>query len=176
MPRVHNHTAAHIRRQKVPMRKITLEFAAAIALTLGAIIASAGGVLASDVMVMNAFARASATPVAKSGAVYVTLMNHGAEADRLLSLSSPAARMAELHVTRMDGDVMKMEAAGIIDLPPNATVEMKPGGLHVMLVGLTAPLREGESVDLVLHFEKAGDVTVSVPVGAAAAGGHDHTD
>ena len=158
------------------MRKITLEIAAAIALTLGAIIASAGGVLASDVMVMNAFARASATPVAKSGAAYVTIMNHGVEADRLLSLSSPAARLAELHVTKMDGDVMKMEAAGIIDLPPNGTVEMKPGGLHVMLVGLNAPLKEGESVDLVLHFEKAGDVTVSVPVGTAAAGGHDHTD
>lgn len=158
------------------MRKITLEFAAAIALTLGAIIASAGGVLASDVMVINAFARASATPVAKSGAAYVTVMNHGTEADRLLSLSSPAARFAELHTSRMDGDVMKMEPAGIIDLPPNATVEMKPGGMHVMLMGLAAPLKEGESVDLVLHFERAGDVTVSVPVGSTAAGGHDHTD
>ncbi|MBK8161500.1 MAG: copper chaperone PCu(A)C [Rhodospirillaceae bacterium] len=101
-------------------------------------------------------------------------MNHGAEADRLLSLSSSAARMAELHVTKMDGDVMKMEAAGIIDLPPNTTVEMKPGGLHVMLVGLTAPLEGGVKASTSSFISKAGDVTVSVPVGAAAAGSHDH--
>ncbi len=156
------------------MRQSLIEFSAAIALTLGAIIASGTGANASDVMVMNPFARASATPVAKAGVAYVSVMNHGAAADRLMAISTPAAASAELHTTVMDGDVMKMEAVESLEIAPMATVEMKPGGLHVMLTGLKSPLKEGEKIELVLTFEKAGEVRVEVPVGAVAAGGHDH--
>ena len=73
------------------MRRILLELATAIALTLAATIASVPGANASDVVVISAFARASATPVAKSGAVYFIILNHTAEADRLLAISTPAA-------------------------------------------------------------------------------------
>lgn len=156
------------------MRQFIIEVSAAIALTFGAVFASTTGAIANDVMVMNAYARASATPMAKAGAAYVSVMNHGAEADRLISVSTPAAASAELHTTVMEGDVMKMEAVGPLEVAPMATVEMNPGGLHVMLTGLKAPLKQGEKIELVLTFEKAGEVKVEVPVGAVAAGDHDH--
>ncbi len=66
--------------------------------------------VASDIMVMNAMARASLTPVAKSGAVYFSIMNHGADDDVLVSISTPIATSAEVHETKMDGDVMQMRA------------------------------------------------------------------
>ncbi|MGA7268556.1 MAG: copper chaperone PCu(A)C, partial [Aestuariivirga sp.] len=134
------------------MRKLTLEIAAAAALTLGAILASATGVSASDVLVKDAYARASATPVAKAGAVYVSITNQGTSADRLLAVSSPVASMATLHRTIKDGDIMRMEEAGPVDLQPNGTLTMEPGGLHVMLMGLKAPLKQGEVVELTLVF------------------------
>jgi copper(I)-binding protein len=157
------------------MRHILIEFSVAIALTLGAIIASTTGSSANDVMVMEAFARASATPVAKSGAAYVTVMNHGAKADRLLSVMTPVASHADVHKTVMEGEIMKMEPAGVIDIPAMGMLEMKPGGLHIMMMGLKAPLKEGSEIDVTLVFETAGEVKVKVPVGAMAAGTHDHS-
>jgi periplasmic copper chaperone A len=167
--RAFRHTTAHFRIKTCAMRKLMLEIAAA-ALTLGAILASATGVSASDVLVKDAYARASATPVAKAGAVYVSITNQGATADRLLAVSSPVASMATLHRTIKDGDIMRMEEAGPVDLQPNETLIMEPGGLHVMLMGLKAPLKQGEVVELTLVFETAGPVTVKVPVGSAVAG------
>lgn len=146
----------------------------AMALTLAALLASDAGAQTNPMMVTDAFARASATPVAKSGAAYVSIMNHGADADRLVEITTPAARSAELHVTVMDGDLMRMEPAGPIDLTAGGTLAMKPGGLHIMLMGLVAPLQQGTELVLTLRFEKAGDLTVKVPVGEVAAGGHDH--
>ena len=127
-------------------------------------------------MVMNAMARASLTPVAKTGAVYFSVMNHGGSDDRLLAVSTPAADVAQIHETTMDGDVMKMrEVEGGLVVGAGETVEMKPGGTHVMLVGLKAPLKKGETVALELTFEKAGVVNVDAPVGDVAAG-HEHTE
>ncbi len=151
------------------MTRMFLEVFLAIALTLGAILASVTGANANEFMVSAAFARASATPMAKSGAAYISVVNQGTEADRLLSISTPAARSAELHTTVMAGDVMKMEAAGEIVVPAGGMVEMKPGGLHVMLMGLIAPLKQGETIEMTLHFEKAGEIKVIVPVGGIAA-------
>ncbi len=151
------------------MRLNLLEIAAAIALTLAAIIASVSGANASDIAVTGAFARASATPMAKSGAVYLTIVNHASEADRLLAISTPAASSAELHQSVMDGDVMKMEPKDNVELLPGATLEMGPGGLHLMLTGLSAPLKQGGSIEMVLTFEKAGDMKVTVTVEGVAA-------
>ena len=156
------------------MRRTVLEVFAAISLTLAAIISSATGVNASSVMVTQAFARASATPTAQTGAAYVSVMNHASEADRLISAASPAAKSAEIHMTEMVDGVMKMKAAGPLDIPAMGTLEMKPGGYHLMLMGLTKPLKKGEEIEVTLTFEKAGEVKVSVPVGEVAASGHDH--
>ena len=66
----------------------------------------------------------------------------------------------------MQGDVMRMREVNAIDLPAGKTVELKPGGLHIMLVGLKAPLKAGERFAMKLRFEKAGEVTIDVPVEA----------
>jgi copper(I)-binding protein len=144
------------------------------ALLLG--LASAAPALAdtSHFMVMKAFARASATPTAKTGAAYVSLMNHAQEADRLVGASSPAAKSAEIHKTEEADGVFKMMPAGPLELGPMATLEMKPGGYHIMLMGLAQPLKKGDEIEVTLTFEKAGDLKVKVPVGEVAAGGHDH--
>jgi copper(I)-binding protein len=128
--------------------------------------AQAAEVKAGDLVILEAWARA--TPV-KTGAAYITVRNDGASADRLTGVSSDAAMMAHLHETKNDNGVMQMRPVDGIDLPPHATVTLKPGGYHIMLMGLTAPLKEGDSFPLALTFAKAGTVTVSVIVKPATA-------
>lgn len=157
------------------MRKPILEILTATALTLAAILALAPGVRASDIMVMGAFARASAVPTAKAATAYLTLMNHGAAPDRLLSIATDAAENARLHRTTEENGIAKMRPVEFLDLPAGSSVELKPGGLHVMMTGLKAPLVEGASITLRLTFEKAGEIEIQVPVGTVAAG-HDHLE
>ena len=155
------------------MRRILLEILAAISLTLAAVIVLASGANASSVMVTKAYARASTSPVARTGAVYVSLMNHGDEVDHLLSVSTPAAAMAAVHKSQIIDGVMTMDAAGPIEIPMHGTLEMTPGGYHIMLMGLTQPLKKGDEIELTLTLEKAGELKVKVPVGGVAAGGMD---
>ncbi len=151
------------------MRKLTFEFLAAMALTIAAILALASGVLANDVMVMSGFARASATPQAKSAAAYISLENRGPEADRLLSVATDRAAMAHLHDTKTVDGIASMKPVEALDLAPGQSVAMKPGGLHIMLTGLRAPLQKGSKLNLELSFEKAGKITVEVPIEGVAA-------
>jgi periplasmic copper chaperone A len=143
---------------------------------LAAILCSAQVALASDIMVMNAVARASLTPTAKSGAIYLSIMNHGSSDDKLLSIMTSASTSAELHETIMDGDIMKMRAVeSATTIAAGSTFEMKPGGFHIMLTGLKAPLKKGDVVAVTFVFEKAGTLSVDVPVGTVAAS-HEHGD
>ena len=103
---------------------------------------------------------------------------------KLLSVSSPAAGVVEIHEMKMDGSTMKMRAVPTLDLPAGKAVELKPGGLHVMMMDLKLPLAAGQSVDLTLVFEgrdgKKETIAVKAPVkapGSAPAGemaGHKH--
>lgn len=154
------------------MRRTLLEIIAALSLTIAAIVTMVPGASASDLMVMKAFARASATPTAETGAAYVSLMNHGKEGDSLVSVSTPAAAMAHLHKSEMVNGVMKMEPVDALELPGQGVLEMKPGGYHIMLMGLKQPLKKGDEIDITLHFQRAGDVSVKVPVGGVAANGN----
>lgn len=111
---------------------------------------------------------------------YVKLTNTTAEPDRLVGATFERAKSVEIHAMQNDDGVMKMRqmTEGVV-LPPNVPVELKPGGLHLMLMGLNAPLQAGETVSGTLKFEKAGEVNVSftiAPLGAATApsGGHEH--
>ena len=96
------------------------------------------------------------------------LVNGGAP-DRLLSASADVSKSVELHMMKMDGDVMQMRQVDAIELATGKTVELKPGGYHVMFVGLKAPLKAGDSFPVKLKFEKAGEVTVEVKVEASGA-------
>lgn len=151
------------------MRKILINVAAAMSLTLAASLALVTGASASSIMVSKAYVRASATPTAETGAAYVSFMVHG-EADRLVAVSTPAAKMAGLHKSEVVDGVMKMAHVDGIDVPANGMLQMKPGGYHIMLMGLAKPLKEGDEVELTLTFEKAGDVQVKAKVGGVAAG------
>ena len=157
------------------MRKLVLEIVAATALTLGSILASTPGVLASDVMVMDAFARASAVSTAKAGAVYMTLTNQGAVPDRLLKITTPAAASASLHESAEKDGVASMRPVEALEIPAGGSVELKPGGYHVMLMGLKAPLKKGDMIMLQLNFEHAGLVDVMAHVGDVAEE-HAHTE
>ncbi len=98
-----------------------------------------------------------------TGGGYLTLENKGGD-DRLLSATAGVSGAVELHSMSMDGDVMRMRQVDAIALPAGQTVELKPGGLHIMFVGLKAPLKAGDRFPMKLKFEKAGEVTVEVTV------------
>lgn len=137
----------------------------ALAMTLAQTAQAQG---APTVHVEQAWSRASAGQ-ARSGAAYMTLVNHGRAADRLVRAVSAVAEKAELHSHVMDGDVMRMRPIAAIEVNPGEPSVLKPGGLHIMLIGLKAPLKAGESFMLDLTFEKAGTIQVKVAIGAAGA-------
>ena len=120
---------------------------------------------AGAVTVGSPWSRAT-PPGARTGAGYLTLANEGTEADRLVSASSPAARAVEIHSMSVDGNgVMTMRALPEgVALAPGASATLEPGGLHLMLIGLVEPLREGKSVPVTLAFERSGSVTVELRV------------
>ncbi len=121
--------------------------------------ASAG----TGITVSGAWARAAAQ--AGTGAAYLTIANGGAQADRLLSASSPAAKTVQIHETMADPSGMTgMQPVDGIDVPAGGQVELKPGGYHIMLMELTNALNVGESIELTLTFEKAGPVVVKAEV------------
>jgi periplasmic copper chaperone A len=126
----------------------------------------------SGIEVSAAWSRAT-PPGASVGVVYFDVVNHAGQPDRLLAGSSPAAARVEMHETRIDTNgMMQMRPLQVVDLPPGELLHFAPQGRHMMLTGLVAPLREGTQLRLSLRFERAGTVTVEVPVrglGAAAA-------
>lgn len=114
--------------------------------------------------ISDAWARATVQQQA-NGAAYVQIENTGKQADKLLRASSPAAQAVELHSMTMDHDIMRMRQLDDLALPAKGTLTMKPGsGAHLMLIGLKQPLQAGQSLNLVLEFEKAGKVTISAKV------------
>ena len=146
-----------------------------LALAFGLLLAFAGGSSAEDARlgdlhIESPWARASIGP-AKAGAAYVTVMNHGSVADRLLAVETDVARRSELHTHLMEDGVMKMRPVEAIEVDPGAPTVMAPGGLHVMLMGLKEPLKQGSSFPLRLIFERAGTAEVTVEVLEPAAMG-----
>ena len=121
-----------------------------------------------SVTVTQAWARATPGTV-KTGAIYLTATNNGMAADRLVGASSPAADKVELHEMAMDNGVMKMRPVKSLTIAPGKSVVLKPGGYHVMLTGLKAPLKEGDTVPLTLRFEKAGAIAVTAQIAKAGA-------
>jgi copper(I)-binding protein len=109
-------------------------------------------------------------PTAESGGGYLVVKNTGTTPDRLIAVKSPAADKVEIHEMKMDGNIMRMrEVEKGIEIPPGATVELKPGGFHVMFMGLRAPFAKDAKVPLTLVFEKAGSIDVDLMVQAMGA-------
>ena len=121
-----------------------------------------------SIAVQQPYARA--TPAgAQTGAVYMTVDNKSHAADRLVGASSDVADKLQIHEMTVVNGVMQMrELAGGLPIPADGSVTLKPGSYHVMLIGLKKPLKAGESFPLTLKFEKAGNISVTVPVQAMA--------
>lgn len=113
----------------------------------------------------NGYAR-STPEGAPTGAVFGLLVNLGAETDTVLSITTPAADAAEMHEMVVgEGDVMQMRPVeGGFVVPPSDFLTLAPGGLHIMLIGLKHTLVAGETLDLLLTFEHAGEVAIHVPI------------
>ena len=129
----------------------------------------------ASVMAKEAWAR-SRTPTAKVGGAFMMLHNMGKEDDRLIGARSPISGRTEVHTTKMTDGVMKMiHLKEGIEVKAGETVMLKPGGYHVMFMGLKEPMSEGKTFPVTLIFQKAGEVEVMVSVKKAGAmGGMKH--
>lgn len=130
-----------------------------------ALLLMSGVARAAGVSVDAAWARASTGEV---GAAYVTLSGHGTGA-RLTGIRTPAAGMAMLHESRTENGVSIMRDVDAFDVPAHGAVAMRPGGVHVMLTGLRAPLRAGDRLPLTLDFADGSHLTVMARVGGPGA-------
>ena len=128
--------------------------------------ASAHDYKLGDLLIDHPWARAT-IGTSPNGAAYMTITTAGAETDRLLRAESDVARRVELHTHLIEDGIMKMREVEAIEIAPGEPTLLKPGGLHVMLMGLTAPLEECQSFSMTLVFERAGRLEVEVPVEAA---------
>ncbi len=136
--------------------------------------ASMEPVKAGDLTLSGAFTRAT-LPGAKVGGGYIKIANQSKEPDRLIGGASPAAARVEVHEMKMDGNVMQMrKLKDGLDIPAGGSADLSPGGTHLMLMDLTAPLKEGDTVPVTLDFAKAGKVEVQFMVGPAGATSMEH--
>jgi copper(I)-binding protein len=154
--------------QKLRYLLITALCAVLLPLTAGAHEFKSG-----DLLIGHPWARATPGQLA-NGAAYLTVTNSGKETERLVSAETPVAAKAELHVHLMEDGVMKMRPVDGVDIVPGTPIELKPSGLHIMLLNLKAPLKEGDLFPLTLTFQKSGPVTVSVLVEGVAASHSEH--
>lgn len=114
---------------------------------------------------------------AKSAAGYMTISNEGAQADRLIGVETPAAKSTSLHMTEHGSDgVARMKPIEALEIPAGETVVLEPDGLHVMLMGLTAPLKEGAMVPAVLIFEHTGRIEMDFMIDPADGVDHSTMD
>lgn len=132
--------------------------------------AAANDYTAGALRIAHPWSRAT-VPGQPAGGGFMKLTNNGAD-DKLVAIRADVSATAELHTMRMDGDIMRMRQVDGIALPAGQTVELKPGGYHVMFMRLKAPLKEGSSFPATLVFEKAGEVKVDFKVEGAGAGAH----
>jgi periplasmic copper chaperone A len=130
------------------------------------LLASACGGAGGGIAVDDPWGRTSPMNT-EMGAFYMTIQNGGDTADRVVAGSSERCSMIEFHNSSMDADgVMSMAPAPeLFVVPAKGSLVLEPAGLHVMCMGLSAPLVEGDTVTLELEFEQAGTVTVDVKVG-----------
>jgi len=134
-----------------------------IVLILAVVVAACGGSSGgSGLILSDAWVRNPAI-ADQPGAAYLVIQNNGA-ADKLLSVTSDIVQTIELHESMMSGNMMQMSPLPNIEVPANGKVELKPGGFHLMLIGLTRPLKVGDKVQLTLNFEKAGRIPVTANV------------
>lgn len=143
----------------------------------GAAPAATPPVTAGDLTIETPWLRATPNGAKVAGG-YVRITNRGTTPDTLTGAAVPFAQSGDIHAMSMEGSVMKMApVSGGLTIKPGETVELKPGGYHLMFEGLTGAPKAGDTVSGTLTFARAGTVPVTfsvAPIGAAAPGGHQH--
>lgn len=119
--------------------------------------------LQADLLVQEPFARA-VPAVINNSAAFMKIANNGAHDRAVVAAYSSVSKVVELHTHSMDEGVMRMRKIDRIELPAGATTVLKPGGLHIMLIGLNNGLEEGQQVDLELEFDDGSRQTLTAPV------------
>ncbi len=148
------------------MRKLTMMVALILAIAVQPV--SAADFKIGNLTVENPWSRA--TPgKARNGVAYLSISNRGAAPDKLVSISTAAAKRAHIHRTRMKDGMVSMQPMDELILRPGSSVLLRPGGMHVMLMGLAAALKQGGSFQMTLNFEKAGSLTVKVGIAKIGA-------
>jgi len=150
------------------VRKIFVSGAFLCALSSITTAAMAADYKAQDLTVREAWARASAG-MARAGAAFMVIENHGAGDDAIVSAEANVSKVVELHTHIHENGMMRMRQIPQIDLPAGQRVDLKPGGLHVMFIGLNQPLTEGQTFDVKLNFKKSGSITLPVTVQGVGA-------
>lgn len=142
-----------------------MKFTHILGAALLASLAFSPAAMAQEFALKDAYARSS-TPSAKSGAAFFHLMNLGDQDDRLIGAAADFAPKVELHSHTQDSNgVMRMgQIEGGVAIPAGGMHAFKRGGDHLMLMGLSAPLVQGDTLSVTLVFEKAGEVVVQIPV------------
>lgn len=124
---------------------------------------------AADMMVMNAVVQPPLVATNKVGALYMMVMNHGSAEDKLIGIATPVAESVELHESLEENGIAKMRPVGSIVIAAGGMAELKPGGMHAMLMGIKQPLEKGAKLPITLKFEKAGEVAAEATVGDLAS-------
>ncbi|MCE9646100.1 MAG: copper chaperone PCu(A)C [Chloroflexi bacterium] len=138
-----------------------------VLILMGMLLLSACGSEGRDVEAHDYWTRAALKD--GNGVVYMLLHNHSSQDDALVGVSSDAALTGEIHLSQMNSSgVMEMTRQESIPLPVDAEVELKPGGYHIMLIGLKKDLNVGDKIMVTLHFMHHADIVLTVPVLDAA--------
>jgi len=117
----------------------------------------------SNIMIHMPWSRAL-PPVATNGAAYLMVHNNGATIDTIIEIKSPIATSVMMHNNVSDNGNVRMEHVGQLAVKPRGMVTFKPGGLHIMLMGLKGPLVAGQSFPITVVMEKAGEITAVVNI------------
>lgn len=129
--------------------------------------------LANNIKVENPYVRAT-PPHLPNSAAFMTVKNNSDKAVAIVRASSNVSKVVELHTHDMKDGVMKMYQIPQIDIPANGKTVLKPGGLHIMFIGLSNPLKEGKSVDLTLEFSNGETTTITAPIKKVMSGMKHH--
>jgi periplasmic copper chaperone A len=125
--------------------------------------AQAETAITGNLVIEAPWARAS-IGVRRPGAAFVTIRNRGSLPDTLTAIETIQAERAEVHRTRVSNGIATMSPAGRVEIPAGDQVIFAPGGLHIMLMGLSSPLTRGSTFPMTLVFERAGQIEITIPV------------
>ncbi|MBB5073799.1 hypothetical protein HNQ69_000925 [Bartonella callosciuri] len=151
---------------KYPVKKIITNFMWAFLFSCIALPATAQQYKVGDIEILNPWTRATPKGI-KVGNGYLYIINHSNTPDRLISVSTEGVQTTEIHSMAVVNDIMKMEHMhNGIEIPGNGEITLKPGGNHIMFIGLSQPFEPGDKISAKLMFEKAGTIKIDFSVNA----------